>query len=271
MQHKNQEPPPRLSDLGTDLLRVTMLQQVFTVGAPFVFAALFFYAGFTGHPVVAVLATVFLSFITYGSTSHDLVHRNLGLPPRINEVFLSLIELIALRSGHAYRAAHLYHHAQFPAGDDIEAAAAKRTFFGALLDGTTFHLRLYFWALRRARGIERRIILGEGIAVAVLYLVAIAMVKLSIVPLVYAALMTCGAWITPLVTSYVPHNASGNSQLEQTRLFRGRVLSLIALEHLYHLEHHLYPAVPHQNWVRLAKRLDPYFERQQVKVKRLWF
>src|SRR5690349_5148828 len=129
---KNQEPPPRLSELGTDLLRVTKMQQAFALGVPFIFAALYFYAGFTGHPVAAILATVFLSFITYGSTSHDLVHRNLGLSRTTNEVFLTLIELIALRSGHAYRSAHLHHHARFPADDDLEAAAAKKTFFGAL-------------------------------------------------------------------------------------------------------------------------------------------
>ena len=34
---KSQESPPRLSDLGTDLLRVTKVQQVFTLGVPFVF------------------------------------------------------------------------------------------------------------------------------------------------------------------------------------------------------------------------------------------
>ena len=179
--------------------------------------------------------------------------------------------MIALRSGHAYRLAHLHHHARFPADDDIEAAAAKKTLFGALMDGLTFHVRLYFWAVRRAAGGERRIILVEGFVVAAMYLVAIAMVKVSLVPLGFAALMTSGAWITPLITSYVPHDANGCTELEQTRLFRGRVLSLVALEHLYHLEHHLYPAVPHQNWPRLAKRLDPYFERRRVKMRRLWF
>lgn len=266
-----QEPPPRLSELGPDLLRITAAQQVFTLVVPFVFAALYFYAGFTGHPIIAVVTTAFLSFVTYGSTSHDLVHRNLGLSRRVNEVFLTLIELIALRSGHAYRMAHLHHHARFPADDDIEAAAAKKTSIGALLDGTTFHARLYIWALRRARSGERRLIIVEGVCVFVLYATAIATVHLSIVPFGYAVLMTCGAWITPLVTSYVPHNADGHTELEQTRLFRGRILSVIALEHLYHLEHHLYPAVPHQNWARLAKRLDGYFQRAGVRVRRLWF
>jgi hypothetical protein len=60
-------------------------------------------------------------------------------------------------------------------------------------------------------------------------------------------------------------------ELSQTRLFRGRVASVIALEHLYHLEHHLYPAVPHHNWPELAKRLDSFFEETGVKPIKIWF
>lgn len=59
--------------------------------------------------------------------------------------------------------------------------------------------------------------------------------------------------------------------LSQTRLFRGRVASLIAMEHLYHLEHHLYPAVPHHNWRKLADRLDPYFKAAGVRPVVLGF
>jgi beta-carotene hydroxylase len=80
-----------------------------------------------------------------------------------------------------------------------------------------------------------------------------------------------GAWITPLITSYTPHDPNGRTELEQTRLFRGTFLSIIALEHLYHLEHHLYPSVPHQNWPKLARRLDPYLAKQGIKPIRLFF
>ena len=34
-----------------------------------------------------------LTFSTYGSTSHDLVHRSLGLPRAANEALLCVIEL----------------------------------------------------------------------------------------------------------------------------------------------------------------------------------
>ena len=82
---------------------------------------------------------------------------------------------------------------------------------------------------------------------------------------VYAALMIMGSWVIPLVTSYVPHNAAGRTAITQTKLFRGKVASIIAMEHLYHLEHHLYPRVPHHNWPILARRLDPYFKSAGVE------
>jgi beta-carotene hydroxylase len=265
------EPPPRLSEIGEEFLDLTPGQRAFTLAQPFIFAGIYFYAAFTGHWAVAVGCAVYLSFVTYGSTSHDLVHRNQGLSQRANELFLTLIELLAIRSGHAYRMAHLHHHARFPEENDIEAGAAKKSFWGAILDGTTFHFRLWRWALKRSRGHERRLILAEGWAALVLILTSILLCRITPIPIVYVILMITGAWITPLVTSYIPHDPSGRNGLEQTRVFRGKMLSLIAMEHLYHLEHHLYPSVPHQNWPRLAKRLDPYFARVGIKPIQLWW
>ena len=88
---------------------------------------------------------------------------------------------------------------------------------------------------------------------------------------IYVALMVAGSWVIPLATSYVPHDVTGADELTQTRAFRGRVASVLALEHLYHLEHHLYPAVPHQNWPELARRLDPHLARAGVRPVRIGF
>ncbi len=268
---KQFDPPPRLLELGLDLLRITPAQRVLTVALPFIFAGIYFYAAFTRHWVVAVAAVVYLSFVTYGSTSHDLVHRNLGLSAAVNEIFLTLIELLSLRSGHAYRLSHLHHHAHFPEDDDIEAAASKKSLWGALVEGVTFHFRLWFWACKRARGRDRRLILIEGGLAALIILISILLQQTTMVPLLYVLLMIMGAWITPLITSYVPHDPTGKSELEQTKVFRGTLISIIAMEHLYHLEHHLYPSVPHQNWALLAKRLDPYLEAQGIIPFKLWF
>ncbi|HEY2325338.1 MAG TPA: fatty acid desaturase [Thermoanaerobaculia bacterium] len=52
---------------------------------------------------------------------------------------------------------------------------------------------------------------------------------------------------------------------------RTLTLAILGAQHLYHLEHHLYPQVPHHNWPELARRLDPHFERAGLVPVRLFF
>lgn len=261
---------PPLRELGPDLVRVTPGQRLRALALPFLWCGAYFGLAALGRWPLAFLAVVALSFVTYGSTSHDLVHHNLGLPRVANDVLLCLVELLALRSGHAYQAAHLYHHARYPHPDDIEATAARRSWFGALAEGPVFQLRIWLWAVRNARPV-RAWVIGEGVACLTLAGLAVALSTATPALLVYAALMTLGSWVIPLTTSYVPHDPHGKSALFQTRAFRGVVASVVALEHLYHLEHHLYPSVPHQNWPELAKHLDPYLKQAGVRPIRFWF
>ena len=261
---------PSLDTLGRDLLQVSTTRKLISLAAPFALAALFFALTAHGWWLPALICPVLLSFLTYGSISHDLVHRNLRLPAALNEILLTTIELLAFRSGHAYRTVHLNHHAHFPDGDDLEGAAAGMPWWRALLDGVTLQYRLWWFALQRP-GSNRRWVIVEGSAVLGLLAGCAAVFPWTPWPAVYAALMIGGSWVYPFTTAYLVHDAGGHDALTQTRLFRGRVLSLLALEHLYHLEHHLYPQVPHHNWPRLARRLDPYFARLGLQPVKLLF
>jgi beta-carotene hydroxylase len=199
-----------------------------------------------------------------------LVHGSLGLGRLANDILLSLIEALALRSGHAYQVAHLNHHARFPHDDDVEARAARMSLVRALADGLILQFRIYAWALRNPRG-RRPWILGEGMAVLAMILAAIAALPWTILPAAYAGLMIAGSWTIPLITTYLPHDAEAPDALHQTRVFRGLVARIVALDHLYHWEHHLYPAVPHQNWPRLARRLDPWLASSGIRPVRIGF
>jgi beta-carotene hydroxylase len=205
------------------------------------------------------------SFTTYGSSSHDLVHKNLGLKNGLNELLLSLLEGLALRSGHAYRLSHLHHHNRFPHDDDIEGAASKMTFMGSVAEGVIFQFKIYFWALKNYKNTTQLvIIIMEGVFVLMIILFSIFSWSYTPVFIVYVCLMVAGSWIIPLITSYIVHNPEGKNELEQTKLFRGRFYRTISFEHLYHLEHHMYPMVPHKNWRELSARLDPYFKELKV-------
>src|SRR5262249_34589062 len=105
---------PTLRQLGPDLLCVPPWRRLLSLALPFLWCGAYFAFAASGWWAAAVLALVALSFVTYGSTSHDLVHRSLGLPRAVNDWLLCLVELLALRSGHASQAAHLHHHARYP-------------------------------------------------------------------------------------------------------------------------------------------------------------
>ena len=249
--------------MGLDLLRINRFQRVRSLVIPFACIALYLTFAFLHLWPLAVATLAYLSFATYGSISHDLVHRTLGIPRRWNELFLTVIELLAFRSGHAYRLAHLHHHARFPHDDDIEGAAAKMSFGRVLVEGMIFQPRIMRWAVMR-HGRARPVVVLEIVLVLCLVSLCLATVRATPVFAIYAALMIMGSWVIPLVTSYVPHDPAAPTPLRQTRLYRGKVASIIAMEHLYHLEHHLYPKVPHHNWPKLARRLDPYFQAAGV-------
>lgn len=163
-------PLPTLAELGVDLLRINRLQRILTLATPFACVALYItFASLRLWPL-AVLTLMYLSFVTYGSISHDLVHGTLGLPRRWNELFLSVIELLAFRSGHAYRLAHLHHHARFPHEDDIEGAAAKMSLLRTLAEGMIFQPRIMIWAAARHR--RRHPVVIVEIALVILLLTA---------------------------------------------------------------------------------------------------
>jgi beta-carotene hydroxylase len=273
MNHRQtfeEQPFTELPTLAPELMRITNLQRAFTLLLPFLFSTAYFFFATRRWWPLAVLSCIALSFVTYGSTSHDLVHRNLGLPRLVNDLFLSLIEFLALRSGHAYRAAHLHHHARFPHSGDIEGAAAGMSLPRTLFEGVIFQSRIWLWAVKRSRQ-YRLLIWLEGFGCILFISVSLILYSITPIFLVYAVLMIMGSWIIPLITSYIPHNPRGENVLLQTRLFRGKIASLIALEHLYHLEHHLYPAVPHHNWPKLARSLDPFFKTAGLNPIKIWF
>ena len=263
-------PFPHLDSLGRDLLHVPISRRVLSLTLPFVLAALFFFLAASGVWTLALACLLLVSFFTYGSTSHDLVHRTLGLPRWLNEPLLTALELTGLRSGHAYRLSHLHHHARFPAEDDIEASSARLRLIPALLDGVTLQPRLLVWAWRK-RGVHRGWVMVEAGMIVLMLGATVASLPWTRLPAIYAALMMAGSWVFPVITVLIPHDACGTSSWTQTRLFRGRVLSVLALEHLYHLEHHLYPQVPHHNWPKLARRLDPIFARCGIRPITLFF
>jgi beta-carotene hydroxylase len=262
---------PTIGELGTDLLEMTPLWRSIALAGPFLCTALFFVTAWRGWWWLALPLIGVHTFLSYGSVSHDLVHGTLRLPPLANDVLLALVELLGLRSGHAYRATHIFHHRFFPAEEDLEGAPARMTRVRLLLEGPVYLPRLGAWAWKRARPRERAWLAMEWAGIASYLALSLWLWRSgrTPVPAIYAALLILASWWFAFVFVYLMHVPTGRSPLFQTRAFRGRILPALLLHHTYHLEHHLYPMVPARNWLELGRRLDPLLERAGVVPIRL--
>lgn len=255
---------PALTDIE-DLRKVELSSVVVSLLTPVLAAALYFYLAFHQQWFLAFLCVAYLSFCTYASTSHDLVHGAFRLPVRLNNFLLSAMELLCLRSGHAYRLSHLHHHKVFPAADDVEAQIACGSLVRLVCLSPFHQFRIWRWSLKNGRRSDRVWLIAEA-TISTLYIVfSLLSLRYTAVFFVYTVLVIGGSWVYPFATVYFPHDPKGTSVFFQTRLFRHRLFDLLSLGHLYHLEHHLYPSVPHQKWRQLARRLDPYFAEIGLK------
>jgi beta-carotene hydroxylase len=252
---------PSLQDLDRDLMRVSAWRRLIVVVRPFLACSLYWLFANLGWWWAALMSLAAMMFLTYTSTSHDYVHRTLGLPRLLNDCLLTLTELLGLRSGHAFRLVHLNHHRHFPNETDVEGYAAAQGFLQALLAGPGHPFRTFLWAWRHASSQERRFLIFE--AAAVCYVLFEGWFHHPIA--VYSGLVIVSGWLYPLATVWWPHRREGVTAIEHTRAIRGRLIPALFLHHTYHLEHHLYPMVASVNWRKLAQRLDPHLRKAGVR------
>jgi beta-carotene hydroxylase len=264
-------PLPRLEALGRTLLLTSPRQHWLACARPWLGLAAYFAAAHLGWwwltPVI-----VFLIFVAVVTVTHDVVHGSLGLGPRQTEWALFLFGAILLESGHAYRSTHLQHHRTFPGPDDPEGDPARMGFWTAVLHGPLFLPRLWWWAYHRRQetGAQRRWLLVEAWWVVAVPVLGICLWPWTAAVLVYTILVLVGSWVYPLLTVYLPHHDYGSTPLTQTSSLRGHLIPTLFLELTYHLEHHLYPAVPSHNLPELARNLEPYFHAAGVQPRKVW-
>jgi beta-carotene hydroxylase len=260
---------PLLDALGRELLHTSRAQRWWACMRPLLGLVLFVAASQLEWWWLAPLA-VFLIFVAVVTVTHDIVHGSLGLSPRQTDWALFVFGAILFESGHAYRITHLQHHRVFPGPDDPEGDPARMTFWGAVLHGPFFLPRLWWWAYRRSEGqAVRRWLLCEAAWAGAALAISIALFPWTPTPLVYVSLAWVGSWVYSLLTVHLPHHHYGPDPPTQTSSLRGWIIPALFLELTYHLEHHLYPNVPSHHLPELSQRLEPFFARHGVKVRRV--
>lgn len=208
----------------------------------------------------------FFFFLTGLRQTHGAQHYSLGLDRRIQDGLLFSLSVLMLASMHAIQVTHMHHHRHCLDEDDVEASTSKLPWWAAILAGPGFIVRLHIEAWRLAKPKKRVWIVAELLAIAA-WLAAVFVVLDLAALRTHALAMIVGECLTGFFAVWtVHHDCDPEGQFARTQ--RGPLKNLISYEMFYHLEHHLFPAVPTP---RLPSRRSSESAAASASEYRPWF
>ena len=236
-----------------DLLHLSGLEVMheLSLSAPWLIVSWF--AAAREHYLFALGAS-FMFFLTGLRQVHNAYHYALGISRQGTEWMMFALSILMLGSMHAVQITHLRHHRHCMGAEDVEAMGARVPGWRAVLLGPLFPLRLHRKALEVASGARARWIRAE--LAANLALVLGVFLLLEVTWLQYHVLaMLAGQCLTAFFAVWTVHHDC-DARNCHARTIRHRTKALVTYNMFYHVEHHLFPAVPTCKLPILAKRLD---------------
>ncbi len=248
--------PPAV--IWRDLVALSRTEQVWelTLSLPWLVASLACYAA--GWWMIG-LACSFFFFLTGLRQSHNAQHSALGVGRPGHDLLLFALSVLMLSSMHAVRVTHLHHHKHCLDADDHEARHAGWPWWRAIALGPAFPISLHVQAWRLGGTRDRAWIAAELAASVGSVALALGLTAIGApVPALswHLGAMATGECFTGFFAVWIVHRGcSADGPVARTQ--RGWLKNVVSYSMFYHLEHHLWPAVPTCHLGRLAERLDP--------------
>jgi fatty acid desaturase len=268
---------PRLEAVEwQDLCRLGPLEVVYEVGIylPWlVVSCLFAQLATTGTGAswqlawfLPALASSFMFFLCGLRQVHNAFHYAVGVSPRAHEWLMFVLSPLMMSAMHAVQWNHLRHHRHCMDDDDVEAFSARMPGWKALLTGPQFPVRLHHAALTLAKPRIRRWIHAELAAIAAIAVLAFFVLDLAWLRY-HVIAMTVGQCFSAFFAVWTVHHDCDRTHFI-ARTLRNEVKSLVSYNMFYHVEHHLFPAVPTCHLPELSKRLDAV--APELRSKNVW-
>ena len=212
---------------------------------------------------IYALPCSFLFFLTALRQSHNGFHNSLGLDKKSTWLSLYFNSILMLASMHAVKFTHLRHHKYCMGEKDFEGKCAQMKWWQAILYGPTHIYSIHKAALTLGNKNYKRAVTVEMVSILVL-IVAVAVTKCQF--LVYhTVVMAIGEMFSAFFAVWTVHHDLDEHVIARTQ--RAKWKNVITYNMFYHLEHHLFPAVPTIKLPKLAKRIDrlvPGLEKKQT-------
>jgi len=212
-----------------------------------------------------VLALPFSAFffLTALRQVHNGFHNSLGTGKFLTWLSLYLNSVLMIVSIHAVKFNHLRHHKHCLDEKDYEGKSARMTWYGAILYGPIHTFLIHKVTLEQGNRHYRLNVLLELASVAVLVTLAF---YFQIHFLIYhIIIMVVGEFLMAFFAVWtVHHHTDENPDFARTQ--RTGWKNWLTFNMFYHLEHHLFPAVPTIKLPELAKRIDEALPEIDKKI-----
>lgn len=192
-------------------------------------------------------------FLTALRQAHDSYHASIGIPRKWLDLVLLMLALTMLCSTHAIRHTHLLHHKNPLGKGDAEGRWARQSAWRALLLGPLFSIRTHAQALQTGSANTRRWAWTELALIVGVWLLAV-FTRQDWLRYHMAAMIASNALVGFFAVWSVHHGCEAQGVFARTE--RRAWCNRLTVNLLYHVEHHLFPAVPANHLPALALRLD---------------
>lgn len=184
---------------------------------------------------------------------HNGFHNSLGTGKFLTWLSMYLNSISMITSIHAVKFNHIRHHKFCLSEEDYEGKSASMKWYEALLYGPK-HLFLIHWiTFKKANKNYKNKMFFELISIAIFVFISF---YFQINFLMYHILiMFLGELLMAFFAVWtVHHGTHENPDIARTQ--RGFWKNKLTFNMFYHMEHHLFPAVPTIKLPELAKRID---------------
>jgi fatty acid desaturase len=212
-----------------------------------------------GYYVWALPFSAFF-FLTALRQVHNGFHNSLGTDKRLVWFTLFSNSVLMMASIHAVKFNHIRHHKYCLSDEDYEGKSARMSWLGAILYGPVHMFLIHKVTLKKGNSNYKKNVLAELAAIA---LFAAFVFYFQITFLMYHIIvMVIGEFLMAFFAVWTVHH---DTEDQFARTQRGGWKNKITFSMFFHLEHHLFPAVPTIKLPELARRIDAVLPELEKK------
>lgn len=192
-------------------------------------------------------------FLTAFRQVHNGFHKSLGTNRFLTWLSFYLNSILMIVSVHAVRFNHLRHHKYCLSEIDYEGKAAQKSWLSAILYGPFHVFLLHKITYQLGTRSDRKNMILELVSILIFIAIAFGF-KLHFLKY-HIIVMFVGELLSAFFAVWLVHHDT-DSHPELARTQRTKWKNVITFSMFYHMEHHLFPAVPTIKLPELANRID---------------